>query len=97
MTDDQRKMLSVFEDRVRKLLYLCDTLKTENADLRNQLSAKEAELRTADLKMQDLKSQYDNLKIARVVTIQQGEIKGAKQRLSKLVREVDRCIALLNE
>jgi len=97
MTDDQKKKLSVFEDRVRRLMYLCDTLKIEIADLKNDLSVKESELQIANQKIIDLNSQYDNLKIARVVTINQGEIKSAKQKLSKLVREVDRCIALLNE
>lgn len=97
MTDEQKIMLSVFEDRVRKVLYRCDSLQMENADLKTKLSAKQDELKTANLKIQELNSQYDNLKIARVVTINQGEVKNAKQRLSKLVREVDRCIALLNE
>lgn len=97
MTDDQKKMLSVFDDRVRKLMYLCDTLKAENAALKEQISARDAALQAANQQILELNSQYDNLKIARVVTIQQGEIKNARQKLSKLVREVDRCIALLNE
>ncbi len=97
MTDDQKKKLTVFETRVRQLLFLCDTLKAENADLKEKLSAKEIDLQSASDEIKALKAQYDNLKIARVVSIQQGEIKNARQKLSKLVREVDRCIALLNE
>lgn len=97
MTDDQKKKLSVFEDRVRALMFLCDTLRSEIASLKDQLSEEETKLRAANEKIQELSSQYDNLKIARVVTINQGEISNAKKKLSKLVREVDRCIALLNE
>jgi hypothetical protein len=34
---------------------------------------------------------------AHVLSVQEGEVRNAKLRLSKLVREVDKCIALLNE
>ncbi len=97
MTDDQKKTLTVFETRVKQLMFLCDTLKAENSSLKEQLSAKEQELQSAYNKIKELNVQYDNLKMAQVISIQHGEIKSAKQKLSKLVREVDRCIALLNE
>ena len=41
--------------------------------------------------------QFDNLLTAKVVSTNEEERKDARMRLSKLVREVDRCIALLNE
>ena len=97
MTENQKKKLAVFENRVRKLMYLCDALKDENIALKQQISEKEKALQTANNTISEITTQYDNLKIARVVSINQGEIKNAKQKLSKLVREVDRCIALLNE
>ena len=43
------------------------------------------------------KSKFDNLLTAKVVSTNEEERKDARMRLSKLVREVDRCIALLNE
>ena len=45
----------------------------------------------------DLNTKCDNMLTAKVVSINEGEAKSAKMRLSKLVREVDKCIALLNE
>ena len=40
---------------------------------------------------------YTNLKTARILSINDNELRDTKQRLAKLVREVDKCIALLNE
>ena len=40
---------------------------------------------------------YANLKSARIISINDNELKDTRQRLMKLVREVDKCIALLNE
>lgn len=97
MTEDQKRTLAVFESKVRQLILLCDHLKVENADLNKRLSAKKIELQSAQDTIRELTVRYDNLKIAGMISFQQGEIKGAKQKLSRLVREVDKCIALLNE
>jgi predicted nuclease with TOPRIM domain len=97
MTENQKKTLAVFESKVRQLILLCDRLKAENADLNKQLYAQKMELQSAQDTIRELTVRYDNLKIAGMISFRQGEIKGAKQKLSKLVREVDKCIALLNE
>ena len=44
-----------------------------------------------------LENQYSSLKNAMTISLDGGDVKATKQRLSKLVREVDKCIALLNQ
>ncbi len=97
MTDDQKKLLAEFETKVRKLMFTCQTLQTENKELMRQLLEKEEEIQIAKNEISSLNTKYENLKIARIISVKQDDINGAKQRLSKLVREVDKCIALLNE
>jgi chromosome segregation ATPase len=97
MTDAQKKTLTEFEARVRQLMFMYETLKLENAALEQQISEKNEKLRLASEEMKSLKAKYDNLKMARIIAVRQDDFKGAKQRLSKLVREVEKCIALLNE
>jgi predicted nuclease with TOPRIM domain len=97
MTEDQKKTLAVFESKVQQLMLLCDHLKSENEDLNKQIVVQKSELQSAQDKIRELTARYDNLKIAGMISFRQGEIKGAKQKLSKLVREVDKCIAMLNE
>ena len=43
-----------------------------------------------------LRSEYANLKLAKMIEIGDDELKDAKTRLHKLIKEVDKCIALLN-
>ena len=97
MTEEDKKLLDVFEARVRHLMYLHDELKRENAEMKRLLKVKDDEI----VEMQDnykaLEASYTNLKQARIISINDNEVKNTKQRLSKLVREVDKCIALLNE
>ena len=85
MTDEEKKLLSTFEARLRHLIYLHDELKRENAELKQLLEAKE------------LENNYTNLKTATTISLNGSDVKETKLRLSKLVREVDKCIALLNE
>ena len=40
---------------------------------------------------------YNDLKTATAISLDGSDVKETKQRLTKLVREVDKCIALLNE
>lgn len=97
MTDAQKKTLTEFEARVRQLMFMYETLKLENAALEKQIVDKNEELQVASKEIESLKAKYDNLKMVRIIAVKQDDFAGAKMRLSKLVRDVEKCIALLNE
>lgn len=78
-------------------MYLYKELKKENATLKQLLSEKEEEIARMTDSQKELEARYTNLKMARMISINDNELRDTKQRLSKLVREVDKCIALLNE
>ncbi|MDR0864856.1 MAG: hypothetical protein LBO74_07990 [Candidatus Symbiothrix sp.] len=97
MTEEQSKLLSVFTTRVHQLMLLCDDLKNENNDLNQQLYTLKTAYKELEEENKTIKVKYDNLKMARIISVKQDDFKGAKSRLSQLVKEVDKCIALLNE
>ncbi len=97
MTEEEKKLLSTFEARLRHFMYMYDELQQENANLKQLLTEKEEEVKRAERSLKDLEEQYANLKMARTISIHDKDIDDTKQRLSRLVREVDKCIALLNE
>ena len=97
MTDEQQKLLTNFETRVRQLMLLCDSLRRDKAELEKALDVKEIKLKEAKDNIHDLTIRYDNLKLAKMISYGDTDVKGAQQRLSRLVREVDKCIALINE
>ncbi|WP_321571613.1 hypothetical protein [Parabacteroides goldsteinii] len=97
MTEDQKRLLAVFEVRVRDLMELCNKQNHKIDELTTVLNHKEAELKQAIRTIEELNTKCDKLLTARVVSVNEGEMKSARMRLSKLVREVDKCIALLNE
>ena len=78
-------------------MYLHDGLKQEHAKLKQLLAEKDDEVRRLENSRKELEVRYANLKMARTISIHDKDINDTKQRLSRLVREVDKCIALLNE
>lgn len=97
MNSDQRKLLSTFEVRVDELIRYCDSLKKEVKLLREQLTEKQVEVELLTDRLNILETDNELLKLAKTFTSNPEEMEKAKKRISKLVREVDKCIALLNE
>lgn len=97
MTDEQQKTLTNFETRIRQLMLLCSSLREENKSLILELEKKETALKKSEESVRNLTTNYDNLKLAKMVSFNHTDVKGAQQKLSGLVREIDKCIALINE
>lgn len=97
MTEDQNRLLAVFEVRVRDLMALCDSQRQKIVELTGALNQTEETLQRTREEAAAWKAKFDNLLTAKVVSANEEEMKNARMRLSKLVREVDKCIALLNE
>lgn len=96
MTEEEERQLSIFEARFRHFLYQYDLLKQKNETLRRELLQKEEDIKALEARCQQTETAYANLKAARIISINDNESRDAKQRLAKLVREIDKCIALLN-
>jgi regulator of replication initiation timing len=97
MTEDQSKLLSTFENHIRQLMNSCTDMSLKNNELKDQITKLKVLCEELKEENKTIKVKYDNLKMARIITVKQDDFKGAKDRLSKLVKEVDKCIASLNE
>lgn len=97
MTEEDKKLLNTFETKLRHLIYLHDELKRENAELKRLLDLEKLKNEKVQAQYDNLEVSYTNLKTATAISLNGSDVKETKLRLSKLVREVDKCIALLNE
>ena len=97
MTEEEKKLLNSFETQLRHLMYLHDELKRENAELKKLLDNEKLKNEKVQAQYDELEVSYTNLKTATAISLNGSDVKETKLRVSKLVREVDKCIALLNE
>jgi TolA-binding protein len=91
------KTLATFETRIRQMILRFQELKKENKDLYAMLEKNEQELTQLRQKLEQKQSDYNSLKMAKMIEITDGDLAGAKDRLSKLIRDVNKCIAILSD
>lgn len=96
MTGVDGVVIENFESKLNRLMDAYTRLSAENAALREQLAQQSVELVKVREQYDELTVSYTNLKLAKIISVSDSEKGDTQQRLSKLVREVDRCIALLN-
>ena len=96
MTQNE-KVLAAFEGRVRQLILRFQELKKENEELYRMVDKNEADIKALQEKLSRSEQDYNALKMARMVEITDGDLQGAKDRLSKLIREVNKCITILSD
>lgn len=96
MTGVDGVVIENFESKLNRLMDAYTRLSTENAVLREQLAQQSVELVKVREQYDELTASYTNLKLAKIISVSDSEKGDTQQRLLKLVREVDRCIALLN-
>lgn len=96
MTEAERQNLKKFDAKVRNLIASHVALQQENADLYDELDKKDKEISKLKEMAESYKKDYENLKLAKMIDISDSDLKGAKQRITNLVREVNKCINLLN-
>ena len=85
-----------FESKLSRLMNAYTQLKEENRQLRNTIEGQSVELDELRRQNASLTQSYTELKLAKVIGIGDSDIESAQKRLSKLVREVDKCIELIN-
>ena len=97
MTEQEKNLLVDFELKVKQIIAKHEALKREKSHLLERIEKLEETnsslLQTIGL----LEHRYNNLKLAKMLVASEDENKDAKNRIQKLVREIDKCIALLNK
>ena len=88
--------ISGLSARVEKLVSAQSNLKNENAELRSRNSELEQVVSDQKNVLSKLEEENKVVKIAKAVTDDDEDRKEQRKRLNELVREVDKCIALLN-
>ena len=91
------KTLNTFATRVRQMILRFNDMKKENDDLYTMIHARDAEIKKLQKQLAQAQTDYNSLKMAKMIEITDGDMEGARKRLSKLIRDVNKCITLLSE
>ena len=96
MSQNQEAILA-FETRVRQMILHFKQLKQENTELRAQIEKGKQEITELKAKLTQAGNDYNSLKMAKMMQITDGDLDGAKARVQKMIRNVNKCIAILSD
>ncbi len=94
-SDDQT--LSVFQTRVRQMLLRYQQLKKENEELYAMVDQAERETRGLRAELERKEQEYETLKMMKMLEVSDNDLDATKNRLARLIRDVNKCITILSE
>ncbi len=97
MVTPGNELLDSLESKVKELISLNEERRVENETLVKDLHKYEEELARVKTSEKSWRDKYMHLLIAKTISSSEEDSKKTIARLSRLEREIEKCIALLNE
>ncbi|MBR1521014.1 MAG: hypothetical protein IJ635_07230 [Bacteroidaceae bacterium] len=85
-----------FEAKVHQVIAQFRVLKQENADLYAELEGRDEEIKQLKADLAQSQRDYNNLKLAKMIEISDADIKASKTKITRMVREINKCISILS-
>ena len=91
------QIIATFQTRIRDLIQRFKELKKENQGLYEMVEKNEQDIKDLQAKLTQADYDYQSLKMAKMLEITDGDLEGAKARVAKMIRDVNKCIAILSD
>ncbi len=96
MNDSKPEIIVELQNKIDTLIERYTSLKEDVKSLREKNEKLELELDRVNGDYKRLEEKYSNLRLSGNILAETGNPGEAKKRISQMVREIDKCIALLN-
>jgi len=96
MSSQGYEELSLLNRKLDELLKRFKEVRTENSELRLKNEKLTISLEQEKEKIKELETKYERVKLTGALLGEGGSAVEAKKKINELVREIDRCVALLN-
>jgi coenzyme F420-reducing hydrogenase delta subunit len=88
--------LKILNRKLDELLNMYGNLKAEFTNLKNGNEILKNKLQERETKLKELEIKYERIKLSGALLGEGENATEARKKISELVREIDRCVALLN-
>ena|SRR3712207_4832045 len=95
--DASSQVLNLFTTRMRQLVLQYKEKMQENKELYTMVDEQDKKIVELQAQLAQAKRDYESLKMAKMIEITDGDLETAKARVAKIIRDVNKCITLLNE
>jgi len=97
METSNEQILILLRDRIKSVINLLEAEKDKNRLLSAENKGLEAKVTDLYKDKEELTVKYNNLKLAKKLDASFDNTHDAKLKVNRIVREIDKCIALLNK
>jgi len=92
----QEDIISSLEEKIKRVIQVAEKLRTNNEQLQQQVDELFGQLRVKNQEVEVLESKYQSLKLTKTLISSPEDIRNVKFQVNRMVREIDKCMALLN-
>ena len=92
----QENIVSSLEEKIKRVIQVAEDLNNINIQLQQQVDDLSEQLRMKNQEIEVLESKYQSLKMAKILVSSPEDLRNVKFKVNRMVREIDKCIALLN-
>ena len=93
----QDEIIFALEEKIKRIIHVAEKLQADNERLRCRVDELSDELHVKDREKEVLDVKVQNLKLTKSLVSSPEDVKNVKLQVNRMVREIDRCIALLNK
>ena len=97
MTKEESALLEKLNENVKLLFDEYESVERSNEMLKNEINRLKNEIQVLEKEKFVLGQKIEQMKLATLLLSGVDENREAKQKINKLIREIDKCIALLNK
>ena len=90
-------VITLIESKVDTLVRVAQALMDEKQRLKQQVEELSERLSEKEEEIKGLESKYQSLKLTKSLASSAEDVKNVKLQVNRIVREIDKCIALLNK
>ena len=91
------KVLATFQTRVRQMILQFQQMKQEKLQLLQKINEQSQAIEDLKARVTQADNDYNSLKMARMLEITDGNLVDAKEHLARMIRQVNKCIAILSD
>jgi len=96
MNTAQAEPFEQLQEKIQKLIRMYEEERTANEQLSRERSDLKEQVKMEKERLKEIEEKYNKLKISKAMIASSEDVHDAKLKVNRMVREIDKCIALLN-
>ena len=96
MNAEYQTALSQLKNKIGLLVSQYERVKADNERMAIELTSLKIILSDNKVKISELEKKTNRLQMAEAFKASSGDVREAKQKIGKIIKEIDRCISILN-